>query len=26
VQRNPLLRSMALTQLGGEIIMLKRRA
>jgi len=26
VQRNPLLRSLALTQLGGEIIMLKRRA
>ena len=26
VQRNPLLRSVALTQLGGEIIMLKRRA
>jgi len=26
IQRNPLLRSVALTQLGGEIIMLKRRA
>ena len=26
IQRNPLLRSVALTQLGGEIIMLKRRS
>lgn len=26
VQRNPMLRSLALTQVGGEIIMLKRRA
>jgi len=26
VQRNPLLRSLALTQLGGEVVMLRRRA